>query len=94
MLAELSKAEIRRFREASSLLSKVKLEMNIESVGYYTMDRLAEVYRRAPLSPSRLAEALSGEGYKAYPTHFNPQGVRTEAPISIVKKIFLQELKH
>ncbi|RLI26258.1 MAG: tRNA (guanine(10)-N(2))-dimethyltransferase, partial [Candidatus Hecatellales archaeon] len=93
MLVELSKAEVGRFREASNLLSKVKLEMNVESVGYYTVDRLAEVYHRTPLSPSRLAEALSGEGFKASPTHFNPQGVRTEAPISVVKKIFLQGLK-
>jgi len=87
MEAELSKVKLRRLKEARSLLAKVRLEMEVDVPGYYTVDRLAEVFHSPPASPVRLVKALRKEGFKASLTHFTPQGVRTDAPVKILRRI-------
>lgn len=88
MEAELQKASFGKAREASHLLSKIKLEMEVGEASYYTVDKLAEACRSRPPSPVKLVEVLKAEGFKASPTHFNPQGLRTNAPLKRVKEAF------
>jgi tRNA (guanine26-N2/guanine27-N2)-dimethyltransferase len=87
MASELSKAKVGRFKEVRSLLAKVKLEMEVDVPTYYTVDKLAESLRLPPLSPTKLVKALREEGFKASPTHFTPQGIRTNAPAKVLREI-------
>ena len=90
MASELLKAKIGRFKEALSLLAKVKLEMEVDIPTYYTADKLAESLRLPPLSPTRLVKALREVGFKSSPTHFTPQGIRTNAPTKVLREILAE----
>ncbi|KYH38554.1 MAG: tRNA (guanine(26)-N(2))-dimethyltransferase [Candidatus Hecatellales archaeon B24] len=87
MEAELSRVKIGRLKEARSLLEKVKLEMEVDVPGYYTVDRLAEVLHSPPTSPVRLVKALRKAGFQVSLTHFTPQGVRTDASAKALKEV-------
>ncbi|MDH5483273.1 MAG: tRNA (guanine(10)-N(2))-dimethyltransferase [Candidatus Bathyarchaeota archaeon] len=56
-------------------------------ITYYVIDKLSERLALPGPSVKTVIEALKDEGFQAYLTHFNPKGIRTDAPSKNVMKI-------
>ncbi|MEM0440000.1 MAG: tRNA (guanine(26)-N(2))-dimethyltransferase [Candidatus Caldarchaeum sp.] len=68
---------------AAKILSTIAEE--IDTVGFYPVDRIAQVAKTHPPSPLKLVQKLRQSGYLASQTHIDPTAVKTNAPI---EKIF------
>ena len=54
---------------------------------YYVLSHLCDLIN-VPVPPlTIILERIRKEGYKAYPTHFNSQGIRTDIPVETLKRI-------
>ncbi len=58
---------------------------------YYIPSRLCDLLNLPTPPFSRIVEALRREGFKVVLTHFNPQGIKTNAPRHLIAKV-LEEL--
>ncbi|MEM2095865.1 MAG: hypothetical protein QXR20_04535 [Candidatus Caldarchaeum sp.] len=72
---------------AQKILRKVAEEVDV--VGFFPVDLLARASRRHPPSPARLVECLRETGYRASLTHVDPTGVKTDAPVDRVLRVFV-----
>lgn len=75
--------------EASKILKLISEEIQ-DIPFYYTVDDLGRRLKRAVPSPSKIVEKLRSLGYRASLTHFDSKGFKTDAPIDIVKEVFLE----
>ncbi len=57
------------------------------NVPYYRVDRLCSFLRISMPKMNELVEAIRSEGFEASRTHFDPRGIRTNAPHSILLEI-------
>jgi len=55
---------------------------------YYNTEDFASVLKKSPLRMKTIFEELKNKGYRVYRTHFSPTGFKTDAPISVIEKIF------
>ncbi|MEM2429930.1 MAG: tRNA (guanine(10)-N(2))-dimethyltransferase [Nitrososphaerales archaeon] len=66
-------------------------EIAIEEINapptYYTIDKLCDELGIPSISPHELVNELKNKGFNASRTAINPNGVRTDAPITILKEI-------
>ena len=69
---------------------KILNEESFHSVGYYQLDEVASAYRCSSPPIKKLVELLRSWGFKASRTHFDPKGIRTDAPYETV----LEAMKH
>ncbi|HID73377.1 TPA: hypothetical protein EYP38_05550, partial [Candidatus Micrarchaeota archaeon] len=76
----------------SRLIALLKHECGVATPFYYRVDLLSSRAGVNMPSPARLVETLRSEGYRASLTHFDPRGVKTEAPLQIVYEL-LKALK-
>ncbi len=67
----------------SKLLSLTKQEASAP-ITYYVLDKLSQKLGLPSPSVQAFAEALRNAGFQAVPTHFNPRGLRTDAPASAI----------
>lgn len=74
----------------SKLLSLIKEEAEAPPT-YYVLDRISKKLNLPASSNFAFFQALKNAGFKAIPTHFNPQGIRTNASAidlqTILKKL-------
>lgn len=54
---------------------------------YFRIDKISKKLGLPGLSKSKLIQKLVEHGYQATETHFNTQGIRSNAPIHVIKRI-------
>lgn len=89
MIDSIGKTKINQGKKALKLLNMVYSESNAPATHY----DLHEISRNLKISAPKLNEVmntLKEEGYYASRTHFKPTGIKTDAPVSKLKKIFLK----
>ncbi len=69
-----------RLSEIQTILSRITEELDLPAF-YYRTDEFAGALRIKPPGIREVVEALHGSGYKASRTHFDPNGLRTDAQI-------------
>lgn len=79
------------YRDVLKLLQYLRAE-DSEIIGYYPVNYVAEVLKQSPVKPRKIIEKLKAMGYKATVTHIDPSAFKTDAPPSIIMKLF-RELK-
>jgi tRNA (guanine26-N2/guanine27-N2)-dimethyltransferase len=62
-------------------------------VGYYSVPKLTRALGRSSVGPEALIQRLKARDFKAGRTHFNPNGIKTDAGIKEIKSA-LASLKH
>ncbi|MGB9726063.1 MAG: hypothetical protein ACP5I2_00050 [Fervidicoccaceae archaeon] len=75
--------------ETSAAISSIMGEMDIEALGYYRVDEICSSLKVNVPRFQKLIEALKQMGYSASRTHFDRKGIRTNAPISDVKRAII-----
>ncbi len=74
----------------TKLLTLAKGEANAP-ITYYVIDRLSGKLNLPAPSNQTFLTTLQNNGFKAVPTHFNPRGIKTDAPALAMHKV-LREL--
>jgi tRNA (guanine26-N2/guanine27-N2)-dimethyltransferase len=83
MLEEAEGLELAAPEKVISFLKSFRQECGITKP-YYRIDRICSMLGVSMPRPAAVAEALREEGYRAVRTVFDPRGVKTDAPHSIV----------
>lgn len=83
MLGEAMVVELGEKRRVLRLLNMVLREADGPPT-YFVVDRISEKLGLPGLSKAKLIEKLVERGYRATETHFNPRGIRSDAPISVL----------
>jgi tRNA (guanine26-N2/guanine27-N2)-dimethyltransferase len=79
-------AQLRKLTRVNRILTLVENEVEAPTT-YYVLDKVCGKLG-LPTSPIKeVCEALKQEGFKASLTHFNPKGLRTDAPASRIIKL-------
>jgi tRNA (guanine26-N2/guanine27-N2)-dimethyltransferase len=86
MTSENTRMAFRESGRIGKLLTQVKAEANMPAT-YFVLDKLSGKLRLPAPSTADFFAALHNAGFKAAATHFNPRGVRTDAPASIMQDI-------
>lgn len=73
--------------KTSKLLDLLKIESMIDEP-HYSSDELASLLKVHTPSLARIMKSLQDIGFSASPTHFDPKGFRTNAPMENIKSIF------
>jgi len=74
--------------ELGRFLERLREESGIDRAFYYEPNRLAKsLGLRAPPSVPDLRDALRALGYRSGRTHARPEGIRTDAPRSVVEEV-------
>ncbi len=55
-------------------------------VAYYDLHSLAKKLKQGAVGSERVMEALRAQGYRCAKTHFNPNAIKTDAPIAKVRE--------
>jgi tRNA (guanine26-N2/guanine27-N2)-dimethyltransferase len=74
--------------KTSKLLDLLKTESMIDEP-YYSSDELASLLKVHTPSLARIMKSLQDNGFSASPTHFDPKGFRTNAPMENIKSVFV-----
>ncbi len=70
----------------TKLLTLTKNEATFPAT-YYVIDKLSGKLNLPAPSNQAFLTALQNSGYQAVPTHFNPRGIKTDAPALIMHKL-------
>jgi len=54
-------------------------------ITYYAIDKICDKLNLRIPPLAKTMDELRGAGFQAVPTHFNSRGIRTDAPISVLK---------
>ena len=84
----------RRLRLANRIERMLALMRNetYAPITYYVVDKLCDALG-LPVPPvKKVAETLRREGFQAFPTHFNPKAIRSDAPANRVKNVVREAL--
>jgi tRNA (guanine26-N2/guanine27-N2)-dimethyltransferase len=85
MVEEAKKRKLRLEGKVEKILNLIKAEAEAP-ITYFVVDKLCDVLN-LPVPPvKKVIENLKGQGFNAYLTHFNPKGIRTDAPSVRVKE--------
>ena len=90
MLEEARSVELGDRRRVLRLLNVILMEVGGPPT-YYVVDKISKNLGLPGLSKAALIEKLIEHGFHATETHFNPRGIRSDAPIDCVKR-FAQAL--
>jgi tRNA (guanine26-N2/guanine27-N2)-dimethyltransferase len=85
----LQENEVRAFRNSAKitkLLTLIRDEAEAP-LTYHVLDRLSAKLRLPAPATAEFTQALHEAGYPAVQTHFNPRGIRTDAPAMTLHKI-------
>lgn len=75
-----------RKRRVQKILSLIREESDAPPT-YYVLDRLCEEMGLSVPPVKKVLALLRNGGFKAWPTHFNPKGIRTNASAAEFKKL-------
>lgn len=73
--------------KTSKTLDLIKGESEIDSP-FYSSDEIASKLGVHTPPISKIVNAVAEAGYEATPTHFDPKGFRTNAPIDAIEEVF------
>lgn len=90
IIAESQAVTFRTKNRINKLLTQIKDEATAP-ITYYVIDKLSGKDNLPAPSNQAFLTALQQAGYQAVPTHFNPRGLKTNAPANAMHKI-LSEL--
>jgi tRNA (guanine26-N2/guanine27-N2)-dimethyltransferase len=90
MLTESEHKKIRNKFRVYKTLTLAKEEADAP-ITYYVIERICDKLGLPTISIKKVYEALKNDGFEVSLTHFNPKGLRTNAPTSAVVKL-LQKL--
>jgi tRNA (guanine26-N2/guanine27-N2)-dimethyltransferase len=83
MIEEARSVELSERRRVLRLLNIILTEIGGPPT-YFVVDKISENLGLPGLSKTALIENLVDSGYQATETHFNPRGIRSNAPISVI----------
>lgn len=86
MLEENGRRAFRNSGKITKLLTLTREEAEMHPT-YYVLDRLSGKFGLPAPSMAAFFGALHDRGFTAVATHFNPRGVRTNAPASVMQEI-------
>ena len=91
MEEEVKRKRLRFTNRIEKMLSLMRNETDAP-ITYYVVDKLCDALG-LPVPPvKKVAETLRREGFQAFPTHFNPKAIRSDAPANRVKNAVREAL--
>lgn len=81
------------FEKALKLIKEVTGENGMPPT-YYVLDKISEKIGTSSPRKDDVIRRLKEEGYQAASTHFNPKGVKSNAPIGFVEKIIREVISN
>jgi len=90
ILTQTQKTTLKSNTKITKLLTTLNTETPMPPT-YYVIDKLSSKLKLPAPSNQTVIETLKKTGYQATPTHFNPRGIKTNAPTITMHKI-LKEL--
>lgn len=85
MLAEVGGVKLGKAKMVLKLVQDILREGETYPT-YYVVDRISERLGLSPPPKADVIKKLVEFGYQAIPTHFNPQGIKSNAPINAIEK--------
>ncbi len=92
LIAENQNIAFKNTAKITKFLTLIKNEANAPAT-YYVIDKLSGKLNLPAPSNQALLTALKNRGYQAVPTHFNPRGIKTNAPVSIMHQLLKDVLQ-
>jgi tRNA (guanine26-N2/guanine27-N2)-dimethyltransferase len=86
MLLENAARAFRNSAKITKLLTLIRDEAEAP-ITYHVLDRLSQKLKLPAPATAAFTQALHEAGYPAVQTHFNPRGIRTDAPAMTLHKI-------
>lgn len=71
------------------LIKYIKEESEIDTLGFYDTHKMAKVFEKQAPRLDILMEKIRNKGYKVSRTHFKPEGIRTNAPLELIKSFLV-----
>jgi len=84
MEGEVAGRNLGQEKKILKLLSLAKSEAEAP-ITYYAIDKICDKLNLRIPPLTKTMDELRGAGFQAVPTHFNSRGIRTDAPISVLK---------
>ena len=78
-------------KRLKGLLNLISGELGLPPT-FHNVDEVTRRIRQPSMSPDAAIEALRSSGFKAVHTHFDPQGIRTDATAAQVENILKASL--
>jgi tRNA (guanine26-N2/guanine27-N2)-dimethyltransferase len=85
IIKENQKTAFKNSVKITKLLTLTKNEATAPAT-YYVIDKLSSKLKLPAPSNQAFLDALKNSGYQAIPTHFNPRGIKTDAPAMAMHK--------
>ncbi len=86
IIAENQTAAFKNNAKINKLLTQIKNEATAPPT-YFVIDKLSGKLNLPAPSNQAFLDALQKAGYQAVPTHFNPRGIKTNAPALVMHKV-------
>ena len=83
---EAENAQLKNSTRINKILTLTENEAEAP-ITYYSLDKICDKLALPTPSVRKVCEALKREGFKVSLTHFNPKGLRTDAPASVITKL-------
>ncbi len=84
----LNNSKIPEWLPTKKILKKyLSIWKNEKFLFFYHLPSISSELRVSTPSPRQIIENLKEQGYEAYPTQFSPQGIRSNAPVDVLKDI-------
>ena len=87
MLEILTELKINRKKEAFKLVEICKSEANFPPT-FYDIHAICHKLKISAPSLGLIMDDLKNNGFQSSRTHFNPNGIKTDAPLSVLRKLF------
>jgi tRNA (guanine26-N2/guanine27-N2)-dimethyltransferase len=91
MEEEYGRKRLKSKKRVEKILALVKAECSAP-ITYYVLDEICSRIRLPAPSTIAILEALKRRGFEAFPTHFNPKGIKSNATIMELTAIVRQVL--
>ena len=76
-----------RFKRRIWKILALTREESEAPVTYYVLDKICDALALSTPPIKKVMEALREKGFQAFPTHFNPRGIRSNASAKAIKEI-------
>ena len=76
-----------RFKRRIWKILALTREESEAPVTYYVIDKICDTLALSTPPIKKVMEALREKGFQAFPTHFNPRGIRSNASAETIRKI-------
>lgn len=86
-LAESEAGERKNNEDTPRLLKTIAGEAQVDVPGFYDLHEYASMKKRDSKGLDDVMAAIKKSGYRAARTHFTQCGIRTDAPIAVLKKL-------